>query len=338
MINGMEDLSRLRESFLKDVEAVLDGEALERVRVAYLGRNGRLTAILRSLGDLTLEERKTIGPKAQALRTEFESLLAEKLAAFRISPVSLIDLTAPGKKFNRGHLHPLTLAYRDMCRIFRELNFIVVEGPEIESTYYNFDALNFPLFHPAKEMQDTFWLDPKLKKMDERGIRGESLLPRTQVSNMQIRFPEKHEPPFRIFYPGRVFRNEAEDAGHAASFYQAEAMAIDRDLSLANFKFVIETFFKKFFAGQKIEFRYRPSYFPFTEPSVEIDIKFRGKWFEVMGAGMTHPNVLKASKIDPREWQGFAFGMGLDRLTMIKYDIPDVRLFYSGDLRFVNQF
>lgn len=236
-----------------------------------------------------------------------------------------IDVTAPGKKQERGHLHPLTLVQQKAVDIFSSMGFEVVEGPELEEEYYNFDALNIPANHPAREMHDTFWLKDKR-------------LMRTHTSPVQIRYMENHQPPIRIIAPGRVFRYEATDASHEVQFYQLEGLMIGKKITLTDLKGVMETFFQKFFNSKDIKLRLRPSYFAFVEPGVEVDMKFKGKWMEIAGAGMVHPRVLEAGKINPNEWQGFAFGMGLDRLAMIKYKIDDIRLFYSGDLRFINQF
>jgi phenylalanyl-tRNA synthetase alpha chain len=219
----------------------------------------------------------------------------------------------------------------DVAKIFEGMNFSVVTGPEAETEYYNFDALNIPANHPAREMWDTFWLKPG--KADKQ-----KMLLRTHTSPMQMRFMEKAKPPFQIVVPGRVFRYEATDMSHEVNFYQLEGLMVGKDITLANFKFIVEEFLKKFFAGQKIEFRFRPSYFPFVEPGVEVDIKLKGKWLEIMGAGMVHPRVFEYARYNPKDWQGFAFGVGLDRLAMIKYGVPDIRLFYSGDLRFLKQF
>lgn len=333
------DIQGIRTSFLKELSAADDAASLEKVRVAYLGRNGTLTAVLRLLGGMTLEERKKTGPLAQALQREMEEAFKNKLTSFKEESefaLPRVDLTAPGKKFSRGHLHPLTIVERDIRRIFSSMNFSVIDGPEIESEYYNFDALNVAPNHPARDMWDTFWIkQPESQKKDPR----KHLLLRTHTSPDQVRFMREHTPPFQIIVPGRVFRYEATDAGHEINFNQIEGLMVGNNVNLANFKLILEDFFKKFFKGKKIEFRYRPSYFPFTEPSVEVDIKLAGgKWLEVMGAGMVHPHVFEYAGYNPRDWQGFAFGMGMDRLAMIKYNIPDIRLFYSGDLRFIKQF
>jgi phenylalanyl-tRNA synthetase alpha chain len=342
----MIQIQELKKSALKEISVAGDLEKLEKVRIKYLGRKGELTLILRSLKDLPLEERRKIGPLAQQLKKELEDKLEQKskqltshLSPF-ISP--RIDITRPGKKIKTGHLHPLSKIEEEIRNIFLSMNFSVVEGPEIEDEYHNFDALNIPKDHPARDAWNTFWLKETRDKRQETKTKDLShiagrLLLRTHTSPMQIRYMETHNPPFQIIVPGRVFRYEATDASHEINFYQIEGLMIGGDVSLANFKFIIEEFFKKFF-GREIEFRYRPSYFPFVEPGVEVDIKFKNKWLEIMGAGMVHRKVFESVKYNPYEWQGFAFGMSLERLTMIKYNIDDIRLFYSGDLRFINQF
>lgn len=230
----------------------------------------------------------------------------------------------------KGHLHPLTLVINDINRIFAGLGFEVASGPEIETEFYNFDALRVAKDHPSRDAQDTFWLK-------QTGPNGERLLPRTHTSGVQIRYMQDHKPPFRIIVPGKVFRNEATDATHEAEFYQVEGLYVDKKVNLAHLKGVLEHFFKEFF-GEKTELRFRPSYFPFVEPGVEIDIRWKDKWLEVLGGGLVHPDVLRAGGIDPHEYQGFAFGGGVDRLVMLKYGIDDIRHLYSGDLRVVNQF
>jgi phenylalanyl-tRNA synthetase alpha chain len=342
-------IEELKTSAMAAIRNAADARSLEDIRVHYLGRRGEVTSVLRSLGDLPLEERRRVGPEAQSAKREIEEAIAKKLKAFaEAAPAShRTDLTAPGKKFSRGHLHLLTIVQSEIRRIFTSMNFSVVEGHEAETEYYNFDALNIPADHPARDMWDTFWLRSNQKVATSSQLPAGSrklaagsgkLLLRTHTSPMQVRYMETHEPPFQIIVPGRVFRYEATDASHEANFYQLEGLMVGKRISLANFKFVIEEFFKQFFPGKKIEFRYRPSYFPFTEPSVEVDVKFKGKWLEMMGAGMVHPRVFEYAHYNPRDWQGFAFGVGIDRLAMIKYGVPDIRLFYSGDLRFVNQF
>jgi len=246
------------------------------------------------------------------------------------------DITVPGERIIGGHLHPLTLVRRKIEEIFQAMGFSIVEGPEVETEWYNFDALNIPKDHPARDVWDTFYL--------KKG----GLL-RTHTSPVQVRYMQKHQPPFRIIVPGRIFRHEATDASHEINFYQVEGLMVGKEISASNFKAIIQEFLSRFF-DKRIAIRLRPSFFPFTEPSFEVDIKClvcggrgcsvcsRTCWLEVIGAGMVHPNVLKAGGINPRNWQGFAFGLGMDRLAMMKYKIDDIRLFYSGDLRFLQQF
>lgn len=329
------NLSEIKGKAFNEIEKASNLKTLEEIRVKYLGRKGELTSVLKSLKELSLEERKKIGPEANNLKNELENLLDEKKNIFDGDKVGdfLFDFTKPGKKIKRGHLHILTRVEEDIRRIFTSMNFSSIDGPEIESDHYNFDALNIPVNHPAREMWDTFWI-----KSDNSKNNPQFLL-RTHTSPMQIRYMETHEPPFQIIVPGRVFRYEATDSSHEINFYQVEGLMVGSDVTLANFKFVVEEFFKKFFVGKSIEFRFRPSYFPFVEPGLEVDIKLSGdKWLEVMGAGMVHRKVFDAVRYNPDQVQGFAFGMGLDRLAMIKYKIPDIRLFYSGDLRFIHQF
>ncbi len=236
----------------------------------------------------------------------------------------------------KGHQHPLTQMIAEINSIFAEVGFVFAEGPEAETEYYNFDRLNVPKDHPARDMQDTFWFKDK--------DVSEPMVLRTQTSPVQARYMESHKPPIRIIVPGKVFRNEATDATHEAQFFQLEGLYVDKGVNLGHLKGIIEYFFSKFFSGE-VEVRFRPSFFPFVEPGVEVDMmlknsdsKLANKWIEVMGAGMVHPNVLRESGIDPEQYSGFAFGMGIDRLAVMKYGINDIRDLYTGDLRFVNQF
>jgi len=324
------DLEKTKNSAFAEVRNAADSGTLEQIRVKYLGRKGELTLILRSLKDLSIDERKKIGPPANILKRGLEDFIYKREKEIKAGHLSAaqrsVDLTRPGKRISRGHLHPLTKIDEEVRRIFTSMNFSVVSGPEIETEYYNFDALNIPANHPARDMWDTLWL------------KNSKLLLRTHTSPVQIRYMEVHQPPFQIIVPGRVFRYEATDASHEINFYQVEGLMIGPNVTLANFKFIVEEFFRKLY-GPKVQFRFRPSYFPFVEPGLEVDIKLTGdKWLEVMGAGMVHRNVFDAVHYNPEQVQGFAFGMGLDRLAMIKYNIPDIRLFYSGDLRFIRQF
>lgn len=238
----------------------------------------------------------------------------------------------------KGHLHPITQTIREIYAAFHDMGFQVALGPELEYEYYNFDALNIPGDHPSRDMQDTFWL--KEKPRGEMGVNGAPLgrrLLTTQTSAVQVRFMQTHKPPFRTIVPGKVFRNEATDATHEAQFYQFEGLMIDKNVSLAHLKGTLEAVFRKLF-GDKTEIRFRPSYFPFVEPGVEVDVKWGDRWLEVLGAGLVHPTVMRAGGIDPNEWQGFAFAFGVDRIVMLKHGIDDIRHLYSGDLRFINQF
>jgi len=246
-------------------------------------------------------------------------------------------LTAPEGDISRlkgtaalGHLHPLTQVIDELNSIFAKMGFEIAEGPEIETEFYNFDALRVAKDHPSRDMQDTFW-------MKEQNEAGEKILPRTHTSGVQIRYMQTHVPPFRVIVPGKVFRNEATDATHEAEFFQVEGLMVAKKVSMADLKGTLSFFYKEFF-GPDAEVRFRPSFFPFTEPSVEVDVRWKDRWLEVMGGGLVHPEVLRAGGLDPEEWQAFAFGGGIDRLVMLKYGIDDIRHLYSGDLRLVNQF
>lgn len=326
-------IEQLRGEAKKDIESIKTRDACDAIRIKYLGRkDGKLTEILKLLKEMSVEEKRVIGSAANELRQYIEDALhdrAEKIIEEENKKKNRFDVTKPGKRVAVGHLHPLTKVDKDVRAIFSSLNFTVAEGPELETEVYNFDVLNIPAGHSARDMWDTLWVK-------KEGTNG--LLMRTHTSPVQARYMESHNPPFQIIVPGRVFRYEATDTSHEINFYQVEGLMVGPDITLANLKFVIETFFKKFFK-QKIEFRYRPSFFPFVEPGIEVDIRLKGgKWLEVMGAGMVHRNVFDAVKYNHKEIKGFAFGMGLDRLAMIKYGIPDIRLFYSGDIRFTKQF
>ncbi len=248
-----------------------------------------------------------------------------------------------------GHLHPITQIVRVIYPVFQELGFEIADGPELEDEFHNFDALNVPKDHPARDMQDTFWVkDPKSEirstkseARDKSEIQNSNstkrMVLRTHTSSVQVRFMENNKPPIRIVVPGKVYRNEATDAVHEAQFYQMEALYVDKNVTLAHLKGVLEAMFKRVF-GDDVEIRFRPSFFPFTEPSVEVDMRWKGKWLEMGGAGLVHPNVFRSVGIDPDEWKGFAFGFGLDRIAMLKFGIDDVRFLYTGDLRLINQF
>ena len=324
------NIAELKKIAFSEIEKAKNPEDLEKARLTYLGRKGELTAVLRSLAERPAEEKIRVGKEANRLKSELEALFESKKTAFEKELLAAaakkerIDITAPGKKVSRGSSHPLSRLRKEAEDIFGSLGFEIIEGPEVETEYYNFDALNIPAEHPAREMWDTFWL-------------GKKFLMRTHTSPVQIRYMEKHNPPFRIIAPGRVFRHEATDASHEIQFNQLEGLMVGKDVSLADLKGILEQFLRRLM-GEKIQIRFKPSYFPFVEPGVEVDMLWNGRWLEMLGAGMVHPNVLRAGGLNPNEWQGFAFGVGIDRLAMLKYKIDDIRLFYSGDLRFLRQF
>jgi phenylalanyl-tRNA synthetase alpha chain len=307
----------------------------------YFGKEGKLTLILRSLEKLPKTQRAKIGQETNEFKIFFKEDFEKKktiLAAAFADKKDWIDVTVPGKKLQVGHFHPLTKTKREIEDIFESMGFSVVSGPDIETEWYNFDALNIPKNHPARDQWDTFWLKT-----------AEKLLLKTHTSPGQVRYMEKNNPPLRIIVPGNVYRHEATDVSHEFQMIQIEGLMVDKAISAANFKAIIGEFFKKFFK-KEVKVRLRPDFFPFTEPSFDVSITClvcAGKgcpvckntgWVEMAGAGMVHPNVFKNSGLNPNEWQGWAFGFGLERLTMMKYKIDDIRLFRLGDLRFLNQF
>ena len=315
---------------------------LEEFRVRYLGKKGEVTALLRGMGAVPAEERPVMGQLINQLRGELESALEEKETALSSALKSeqlkteTLDITMPGKADVTGGLHPLNIVLADLIDIFQSMGFDVVDGPEVETDHYCFEALNVPKDHPARDMQDTFYL-------------GENLLLRTQTSAAQIRTMEQRKPPIRIICPGRVFRADEVDATHSPVFHQVEGLVVDKNVTMCDLKGVLEQFAHEIY-GPDTKVRFRPSFFPFTEPSVEVDVscsacggtgcrvcKGNG-WIEILGAGMVHPNVLAGCGIDPEEYSGFAFGIGLDRLTTTRYKISDIRLLFENDQRFLEQF
>jgi len=344
------NLKTLKNRAKKEIKKAADLKELNGVFNKYLGKRGELTSVLRSLKTLPEKKRKKKGKLANKIRWEIEEIINEKKKNFQVSTLKpqeeWIDITRPGKKPILGHLHPLTQVKRDVEEIFQSMGFSVVEGPEIETEWYNFDALNVPKDHPARDMQDTFWIRQENK---EKLTDKKREIMRTHTSPVQVRYMEKNQPPLRIIIPGRIFRHEATDSRNEMIFHHIEGLMVDKNISLANFKAVIEEFLRRLFR-KELKIRLIPTFFPFVEPGVEIDIsctlceqkgcsvcKNTG-WLEVMGAGMVHPNVFKNSGLNPKDWQGFAFGVGMERLAMLKYKIDDIRLFHSGDLRFFNQF
>jgi len=345
------DLARLKNQAQKEIEEAEDLNGLNQVFKKYLGKKGQVSLILKDLKKLDEKERKKLGQETNELKNLLKAKISnktEKLGTLKGigGGKEWVDVTLPGQRPEMGHWHPLTQTKREMMDIFQSMGFEVVQGPEVETDWYNFDALNIPKDHPARDAWDTLWLKPLGEREEPEGKR---LLLRTHTSPVQARYMEKNRPPLRIIVPGKAFRHEATDASHGMQFYQLEGLMVDKNISVVHFKAVIGEFFRRFF-NQELKFRLRPDFFPFTEPSFDIAMSClvcggRGcpvckqtGWLEVAGAGMVHPNVFKACKLDSREWQGWAFGFGWDRLTMMKYKINEIRLFNSGDLRFLRQF
>lgn len=340
-------LDNLKQSALAELAAVSTAEALEAWRVAWLGKKSQLNAVLRGLAALPVEERKSVGAAANVVRQDLESALAAREQVFSdrlLESAPGIDITLPGRPWLSGRLHPVTKVLNEITDIFSSLGFSVVEGPEVEYDRYNFDALNIPKEHPARDTMQTFWVDD----VDEKGER--HVLLRTHTSPMQVRFMEKYkEPPIRIVVPGRVYRYEATDASHLPMFHQVEGLMVDRNVSLAQLKGTLFEFARRFF-GPDRRVRFRCDFFPFVEPGVEMAVECasckgagcrvcgNSGWLEILGAGMVHPKVLEGVGIDPTIYSGFAFGMGVERLPMLRYGVDDIRLFYSSDLRFLRQF
>jgi len=327
----MEDLSRIVDEAMADFAACADSVALENAKARYLGKAGALTTQLKSLGKLPATERATAGARINAAKTRLEDALALRRLALADAKLAAqlaadaLDVSLPGRGRDVGGLHPLTRTLERIETLFRALGFDVADGPEIEDDFHNFTALNTPENHPARSMHDTFY------------VEGGMVL-RTHTSPIQIRWMETHAPPIRIIAPGRVYRVDS-DATHSPMFHQVEGLWIADDVSFADLKGVFSEFLRNFFERDDVTLRFRPSFFPFTEPSAEIDMRFGdGGWLEIAGAGQVHPNVLRAVNIDPERWQGFAFGMGPDRLAMLRYGVDDLRLFYENDLRFLRQF
>ena len=347
----LQELETLRDAALAELDAIGDEQGLEAWRIAYLGRSGKLTQVLRGVSSLPAEERPTVGAAGNQTKVQLEQQLAARRSALEDARLGSlaedsIDISLPGRPVAVGRLHPSTLIVREITDIFRGMGFQVAEGPEVEWDYYNFEALNIPKDHPARDMFDTFWLDTNL---DKEG-RYTTLL-RTHTSPMQARIMEAHEPPIRVVVPGKCYRYEATDATHESQFYQVEGLAVDKGITFANLKHTLHEFARRLFGGDR-KVRFRCDYFPFVEPGVDLSIDCfkcdgtdsscricRGAgWMEIMGAGMVHPNVLRHAGYDPEVYTGFAFGMGPERIAMLKYGIEDIRLFYGNDVRFLRQF
>ncbi len=324
------DLDAIVRQALEAFVACRDAVALENAKAAYLGKTGALTEQLKSLGKLPASERPAAGARINEAKASLEAALVTRRAALADEKLAAelaaqaLDVSLPGRGTATGGLHPLTLTLQRMEALFRSLGFEVADGPEIEDDFHNFTALNTPEDHPARSMHDTFYVDG-------------GLVLRTHTSPIQVRWMEQHAPPIKIIAPGRVYRVDS-DATHSPMFHQVEGLWIGEDVSFADLKAVITEFLRRFFEREDLKVRFRPSFFPFTEPSAEIDMSFGDGWLEIAGSGQVHPNVLKAVGIDPQRWQGFAFGMGPDRLAMLRYGVNDLRLFYENDLKFLGQF
>ncbi|MGG0410569.1 phenylalanine--tRNA ligase subunit alpha [Peribacillus simplex] len=339
-----ERLLELQEEALQKVAAASELKELNEVRVAYLGKKGPITEVLRGMGKLSAEERPKIGALANDVREAIATRIEEKQKALETAAVNAklatetIDVTLPGRPVNKGNLHPLTRVVEEIEDLFIGMGYTVAEGPEVESDYYNFEALNLPKSHPARDMQDSFYIT-------------DEILMRTHTSPVQARTMEKHkgQGPVKIICPGKVYRRDNDDATHSHQFQQIEGLVIDENISMSDLKGTLDVFAKKVF-GQDREIRLRPSFFPFTEPSVEVDISCKicgGKgcsvckqtgWIEVLGGGIVHPNVLEMAGFDSKKYSGFAFGIGVERIAMLKYGVDDIRHFYTNDVRFLKQF
>ena len=337
-----QKLEEIRVAAKTALAAAEDAKAVDELRVRYLGKKGEITAILKQMGSLSAEERPKMGQLANEVRADIEKAVAEALTEMNAKALKLrleketLDVSIPGKTDEVGSLHPLNSTLNKLIDIFKSMGFDVVDGPEIETDYYNFEALNVPADHPARDMQDTFYLT-------------ENMLLRTQTSATQIRTMEKRTPPIRMICPGRVYRSDDVDATHSPVFHQVEGLVVDKGITMCDLKGTLETMAKEIY-GSDTKVKFRPSFFPFTEPSVEVDVSCSecgGKgcrvckgsgWIEILGAGMVHPKVLEGCGIDPNEYSGFAFGIGLDRLTTTRHKISDIRLLFENDLRFLKQF
>ncbi|MCI9406495.1 MAG: phenylalanine--tRNA ligase subunit alpha [Oscillospiraceae bacterium] len=337
-----EQLNQILSAALGEVRAASNQQALEAVRVRFLGKKGELTAILRGMGKLSAEERPAAGQLANQVRAQIEQALEQTQASLAEAAIArklaseTIDVTMPGQKISLGKRHPLQTVLHQLYDIFIGMGFSIAEGPEIEYDYYNFEALNIPKNHPARDTQDTFYVN-------------DNIVLRTQTSGMQVRVMEQQKPPIRIIAPGRVYRSDAVDATHSPLFHQIEGLVVDKGVTMADLKGTLEIFVKRLY-GEDSVVRFRPHHFPFTEPSAELDcmcFNCHGKgcslckgegWIEILGCGMVHPKVLSNCGIDPEIYSGFAFGMGLERVVMRRFNIDDLRLLYENDLRFLNQF
>ena len=324
-----DQLEALETEAAAEIAAAADADALEQLRVSLLGKKGRLSGVLGAMGKLPGDERPLVGQRANVLKTQVQGLLSERLQAVKAAALEAriaretLDVTAAASGVPVGHRHPLITTTEEIVDLFCGLGYKVVEGPEVETDHYNFTALNIPPDHPARDMQDTFYLK-------------DNLLLRTHTSPVQIRQLEQNPPPVRIVAPGRVYRRDAVDATHSPVFHQVEVLAIDEGLDFSHLRGTVMAFLKAFFGDLPV--RFRASYFPFTEPSAEVDVQWRGRWLEVMGCGMVDPAVLEGLGLDPERYSGFAAGLGVERFCMVRHGIDDIRRLYTSDLRFLEQF
>jgi phenylalanyl-tRNA synthetase alpha chain len=342
----MADIDHLSSDWLARIETTADLQALEAERVAALGKQGAVTALLKTLGAMTPEQRQAEGPRIHCLREQVTAAIAARKAALEAAELDrrlateTLDMTLPVSAGEQGSVHPVSQVMDELAEIFADLGFSVATGPEIEEQWYNFTALNMPESHPARAMHDTFYL--------AAADGEEAKVLRTHTSPVQIRTMVNQKPPIYVIAPGRTYRSDS-DATHTPMFHQVEGLVIDKGIHLGHLKWTLETFLKAFFERDDIVLRFRPSYFPFTEPSVEADVGYTiqngrrvlggtGGWMELLGSGMVHPRVIEACGLDPEEWQGFAFGCGIDRLAMLKYGMDDLRAFFDGDLRWLRHY
>jgi phenylalanyl-tRNA synthetase alpha chain len=326
----MEELQQILDQALQQFALISDEAELEQVKARYLGKEGSLTVLLKGLGKLSAEERPAAGARINQVKQGIEAALQQRRDALQQNKLAQklaaesLDVTLPGRGISGGGLHPVTRTLERIEQLFHSLGFAAASGPEIESDFYNFTALNIPENHPARAMHDTFYIDPQ------------NVL-RTHTSPVQVRYMEDHQPPLKIISTGRVYRVDS-DATHSPMFHQVEGLWVDEHISFANLKGVVQDFLQRFFEKDDLQVRFRPSFFPFTEPSAEMDMSWNGGWLEIGGCGMVHPNVLKHVNIDSEKYLGFAFGLGVERLAMLRYGVNDLRLFYESDLRFLKQF
>jgi len=343
----MQDLENIVTRAAAEFAAAGDPASLENAKAKYLGKTGEVTALLKQLGTLAAEEKKSFGQAINAAKQQIEAALDARRKELELKKLEsrlageALDVTLPGRGRGRGGVHPISRSWRRIEEIFGSIGFDVADGPEIETDWYNFTALNNPENHPARSMQDTFYVDMEDGTGGKSGT-GLPLLLRTHTSPMQVRYARMHKPPIKVIAPGRTYRVDS-DATHSPMFHQVEGLWIDEDISFADLKGVYVDFLRRFFESDDLQVRFRPSYFPFTEPSAEIDLQFsagplKGRWLELSGAGQVHPQVVRNFGLDPEKYIGFAFGSGLERLTMLRYGIDDLRLFFDGDLRFLRQF